>query len=196
MICISATQATVLTSPPYNWHAKSVSFVNSGQIIVALIAVPLLGYGSDYLIKLRARRNNGIHEPENRLILLIIPLAVGIVALLLYGFTAQYPSRIGWGALIFAVPADFFSFMGCNITTITYLLDSYPTQAAPLLILITAIRGFVGFGVSYDIVGFVNKAGYDGAFGTFAGLNFIFAILGIALFFYGKRLRQATARFV
>ncbi|KAI1869941.1 uncharacterized protein JN550_005531 [Neoarthrinium moseri] len=197
MISISATQATVLLAPPYSWSSSSISYVNAGQIVVGIIAIPLLGYGSDFMIKWRARRNGGIHEPESRLIPLVIPLSMGIIALLVYGAAAQYSGKIHWGALIFAVPADFFSFVGINIATITYLLDSFPTaENGPILILITAVRGFVGFGFSYSVTQFVSTAGYLGCFGTYAGLNLFLGVLGVIIFLTGKSLRDFQARFL
>lgn len=50
-----------------------------------IAALPLLGIGSDRLIKWRAQRNGGIHEPEARIIPLIFPIVVGIVSMVLYG---------------------------------------------------------------------------------------------------------------
>lgn len=64
---IATTYRTILTSAPYDWLDSSISYVNFGQIIVALIALPLLGTDSDTLIKWFARRNGGIHEPETSL---------------------------------------------------------------------------------------------------------------------------------
>ncbi|KAH8894544.1 MFS general substrate transporter [Thozetella sp. PMI_491] len=196
MISISATQASVVIAPPYSWSANAVSFLNAGQIIVAFIAVPLLGYGSDAIIKMRAKRNGGIHEPESRLLPLIIPLVFGIIALIVYGCAGSFPRKVHWIAVVLAVPTDFFSFVGCNIVAITYLLDSFPNFAAPILILITAVRGFVGFGFSYIVTDFVARAGYIGCFGTYAGINFALGIVGAVIFFTGKRLRAFTAKYI
>ena len=67
-IAMGTTYGTVLHAPPYNFPDSSVSYINAGQIVMALIALPLLGNGSDAVIKWRARRNGGVHEPENRLL--------------------------------------------------------------------------------------------------------------------------------
>ena len=46
-IAIGTTYGRVLTSPPYNWSDKTVSYINVGQIVVSVIALPMLGNGSD-----------------------------------------------------------------------------------------------------------------------------------------------------
>ena len=79
-IAIATTYGNILTAAPYNWPQKYASYVNTSQIVVALLALPLLGNGSDYLIKWRARRNGGVHEPEARLLLLWIPIVIAVIS--------------------------------------------------------------------------------------------------------------------
>jgi hypothetical protein len=53
-IAIGTTYGNIVTAPPYNWKQDKASYVNIGQIVVAIIALPLLGSGSDRLVKWRA----------------------------------------------------------------------------------------------------------------------------------------------
>lgn len=193
-IAIGTTYSNIVAAPPYSWPDASASYVNAGQIVVAFIALPLLGNGSDYIIKWRAKRNGGIHEPENRLLLLWIPLVVGIISSVLYGQAGSHPYKYHWFAIVFANAGYYFAFVGANIAAITYLLDAYPARAGPSLVVITAFRGFVSFGVSYGVAAFIEDAGYDGAFGAYAALTAFFGLLAIPIFMYGKRIRKFTGR--
>ena len=96
------TYAAIVTAPPYNWPNKTASYVNTGQIVVALIALPLLGNGSDFVIKWKARRNGGVHEPETRLLLLWLPVLVGIISAVIYGQAGSHPEKYHWFAIVFA----------------------------------------------------------------------------------------------
>lgn len=89
----------------------------------------------------------------------------------------------------------YFTFVGANIVAITYLLDSYPQRAGPLLVIICAVRGIMSFGVSYGITPFIEQNGYDGAFGVFGGLTGAFGVLGIFVFIFGKKIRKITGRY-
>ncbi|KAF2215305.1 hypothetical protein CERZMDRAFT_105090 [Cercospora zeae-maydis SCOH1-5] len=193
-IALGTTYGKVMTSPPYNWPDRSASYITPGQIITALVALPLLGYGSDRVLQWRARRNGGVHEPENRLLLLWIPILIGVIASVIYGQAAQHPEHYHWFAIAWAYAAYYFAFIGSNIAGITYLLDSYPARAAPVLVVITAMRGFVSFGTSYGVAKFIDNDGYDGSFGAYAGLTAGLGLLGIPVFIYGKRIRQFTGR--
>lgn len=191
-IAIGTTYAQVVEAPPYNWAHSSASYVNASQIVVALVALPLLGNGSDYVFKWRARRNNGVHEPEARLLLLWIPTVIAVISSVLYGLAAANPERYHWFAIVFSYGGYYFGFVGANIAGITYLLDSYPARSGPVLVVITALRGFVSFGTSYGVAKFIETAGYDGSFGAYAGLTAFLGLLGIPVYFFGKDIRRFT----
>ena len=103
-IAVGTTYGNIVTAAPYNWADSSASYVNAGQIAVAFIALPLLGHGSDFVIKWRARRNGGVHEPENRLLLLWIPILIGIIADVIYGQAGAHPgcglARVSWSSTV------------------------------------------------------------------------------------------------
>ncbi|KAK4905829.1 hypothetical protein LTR49_024920 [Elasticomyces elasticus] len=170
------------------------SYVNTGQTVTALVALPVFGNGSDWLIRRQARRNGGVHGSENRRLPLGIPIIVGVIASVIYGQAAAHPDQHHWFAIVRAYAAYYFAFVGSNIVGITYLLDSYPTRAAPVLVVICAFRGFVSFGTSYGVTRFIETAGYDGSFGAYAGMTAFFGLLGSPVFLYGKRIRVYTGR--
>lgn len=84
-IAVGTTYSTILSAPPYNFPNDSVSYITIGSAIVMIGALPLLGMGSDRLIKWRSQRNEGIHEPEARILPLIFPIIVGVISLVVYG---------------------------------------------------------------------------------------------------------------
>lgn len=163
--------------------------------MTALLALPLLGQGSDWLIKRMAKRNGGLHEPEVRLIPLIIPIIVGTFTAILYGQGAAHPEKYHWFIYVWAVAAYYFAFVGANIAAITYLLDSYPARAGPLLVIVCAFRGILSFGTSYGTAPFIASHGYDGAFGTFGALTGAMGLLGVPIYIYGKKIRHVTGRY-
>ncbi|KAL5361522.1 major facilitator superfamily domain-containing protein [Aspergillus floccosus] len=194
-IVIGTTYSGIVTSAPYNWPEKSASYVNCGQIVTALIALPLLGNGSDWLVKRMARKNNGFHEPEVRIIPLAFPIVIGVITAVLYGQGAAHPEQYHWFTYVWGVAAYYFCFVGANIVAITYLLDSYPSRAGPLLIIICAFRGIISFGTSYGTAPFIESHGYDGAFAVFAALTGALGLIGVPVYFFGKKIRQFTGRF-
>lgn len=194
-VAMSATYAGVLVSD-YHWKANKISLAQAGLLLVPFAAVPALGYASDRLIKRMAMRRNGIHEPETRLIPLVVPICIGVISSVLYGLGAERSHQYHWMIIICALPGFFFCFLGIHIATITYLLDAYPTRIAPMLILITAMRGFVAYAVSANIAAFVTNCGYLVAFGTFAGVTAALGLMAIPIYIYGKTIRRVTSKYV
>ncbi|KAM5354630.1 hypothetical protein ACJ41O_001277 [Fusarium nematophilum] len=194
-IAIGTTYGHIVTSPPYNWPQTSASYVNAGQIVTSLVALPFFGFGSDKLITWFAKKRDGIHEPEIRILPLVLPVIIGVFTAVLYGLGAANPTEYHWFVYVWAVAAYYFTFVGANIVAITYLLDSYPQRAGPLLVIICAFRGIISFGVSYGISPFIERNGYDGAFAAFAGLTAAFGVLGIPIFIWGKWIRKVTGRY-
>ncbi|EXF85175.1 major facilitator superfamily transporter [Colletotrichum fioriniae PJ7] len=193
-IALGTTYGEILQKAPYNWKSSVVSFAMTGQIVVAFLALPLLGRGSDWVIKFFARRNGGVHKAEYRLIPLIIPVIVGTLAAVIYGQAAQHPDRYQWFAIVFALNAYYFGFVGANQVGITYALDAYPTRSGPVLVIICAMRGVISFGTSYGVTPFIASMGYDGAFGIYGALTAGVGAAGIFVFIWGTQIREMVSK--
>ncbi|KAF5666591.1 HOL1 [Fusarium circinatum] len=180
--------------PPYNFNGKLLGYVQLVQIIDCLLAVPLLGYGSDIICKFMSRRNKGVFEPEYRLLVLIIPAACAIISAIVYGHAAASPNDYHWIAIVAPYHLGFFSFLGANLIGITFVMDSYPNKSGPLLLVVCAGRGFVSFGLSYATVPSIQSLGYDGAMNILAIICGVLSALGIVMYFIGKRVREWARR--
>ncbi len=58
----SSTFAPVLLGPPYLFKFEFLGFVQLAIIVANFIALPLIGYGSDWIIKLMSRMNKGVYQ--------------------------------------------------------------------------------------------------------------------------------------
>lgn len=65
-----------------------------------------------------------------------------------------------------------------------------------ILVLFCSLRGFIGFGISFGTIAFVEKSGYQGAFNICAGIIGALAILGFPIYFFGKRIRMWSNKWV
>lgn len=185
--------ANILLAPPNNFAFTSLGFVQGGQIIMAIVMVPVLGYGSDLLVKMLARRNGGVAEPEHRLIPIILPTAIVIISCVFFGLGGSHPEKWSAWSVIISFNAEFFGFIGIVLIGFTYALDSYAERAAPLLVLICTVRGLVSFGISYGVTGFIEGKGYEGALNICAIVVGVLAAFGFPVYFFGKKIRAATA---
>ncbi|KAM0239472.1 hypothetical protein ACHAP5_008328 [Fusarium lateritium] len=175
----ASTFAVILVQPPYSFSPELLGYVQLVQIVDCLIAVPILGYGSD---------------PEYRLIVLVIPAAAAIISAVFYGRAAASPNDYHWMAIVAPYHLGFFAFLGANLVGITFVMDSFPNKSGPLLLVVCAGRGFVSFGLSYATVPSIESLGYDGAMNILAIICGVLSGFGIVVYFIGKRVREWARR--
>ncbi|KAL3445279.1 MFS general substrate transporter [Aspergillus insuetus] len=186
----SSTFSTLLIAPPYSFPFTSLGYVQAGQIIVCFIFLPLLGYGSDLVIHFMSQRNHGKYKPEYRFLVLAVPSICGVVSAILYGQAGSFPSRWHWSAIVVPYHGVFFGFLGANIVSITYSIDSFPLRSAALLVVICAGRGLVGFGLSYSVLPSIKAIGYHGSMNVQAILCAVIATIVVPMYFVGPRIRK------
>lgn len=190
----ASTFAGILMSPPYLFAFEALGYVQAGQIACCLVFLPLLGYGSDLVIKFFSRRNAGLYKPEYRLPVIAIPAIVGIICGILYGQAAANPEKWSAAAIVVGYNASFFAFLGANIVGITYAVDSFPQRAAPFLVVVCAGRGFISFGLSYATLPAVKTLGYDKTMIVEVVICAVLALIAVPIFFVGPRIRRFAQR--
>ncbi|TDZ46053.1 putative MFS-type transporter [Colletotrichum trifolii] len=192
-VSVQMTYAELLVKPPYNWANTSVSLIQLGQVVIALLCVPLIGWLSDYVIRRSARRNNGVHEPEQRLIAWIFPMITALVLTVLYGYVLRNPENFHWMSIVAVVDGYLIVLMGVNTVGTAYLIDSHPNFAGAILVALPVTRGLVGFGLSKHTTEYIANLGPLKTFGVYASVSAGFCVLGVLLFFTGKRVRRMCA---
>jgi hypothetical protein len=58
-----------------------------------------------------------------------------------------------------------------------------------LLVMVTALRNIVSFGMSFGVYKFIDDQGFSGTFGIFGGVTALFGLGLIPVWVYGKRMR-------
>jgi hypothetical protein len=84
LLTVVNTAASVFQSPPYNMSPGIQSLIFVSMIIGGALGAIYGGVGTDLYAKYCSRKNNGVYEPENRLVLLIGPLLIGPAGLLMF----------------------------------------------------------------------------------------------------------------
>jgi len=72
------------------------------------------------------------------------------------------------------------------------VLDAYLPVGYEAILLVNALKQIFAFGFSYGVVPWVTLDGYPGAFGAMAGIQGGLMLLGLPLWYFGKRIRHAS----
>ena len=119
-------------SATYNFSALQAGLVYLSPFIGGVLGTAVAGKVSDIVVRFMARRNNGIYEPEFRLVMAGPILLSTTIGLMGFGWSAQERDN-------FMVPTVMFGIIsfGCSLgstTSITFAVDSYRQYAGEALV--------------------------------------------------------------
>ncbi|ORY66086.1 major facilitator superfamily domain-containing protein [Pseudomassariella vexata] len=196
-VAINILNPFVLQAPPYSWSPMINSLINIAGFIGNLSGAYAGGWLVDVYTDWRARRNQGVFEPESRLWLLVLPTLITGAGCLVFGYGVQ--RTLHWSSLFFGYGMVSFALTAVPTITMTYVSDCLLPVNADALMLVNGLKNIVAFGFLYGIIPWVDTTGYIICFGTQAGIFVgIVAIGAVWLIMFGTRMRhvQATWRII
>lgn len=182
----SVSLAQIFSKPPYNFQPGSIGLMVLSAFVGAVLGNAVSGGMADWLVKALSRRNNGVYEPEFRLLLGFPSLLLGIAGF--WGFGLSIDAQNHW-----MVPVFFFglaTFAGAMLSLIsnTYLLDCHRKYAQDSYAAVTLIKGLMAFALTFAINPWVAKNGVKQVFFIIGLIHASAAVWGLVLYVYGKRV--------
>ncbi|KAJ5937579.1 hypothetical protein N7454_003921, partial [Penicillium verhagenii] len=184
---ISLTYDTVLES--YGWSANSIGLINLGGVFGGFGGMLYAGVFGDWFILRMAKRSGGVHIPEHRLILLILPGILAVISLLLYGFTSE--NNATWGGPYMGWTLFQISFVSVLILSTSFAADAWEKNPGPALVAVVGTKNIIAFGVSYGLTPLVTKYSYPAAMGILAAVTGAIFLLGIPVYFFNPAVSGA-----
>jgi hypothetical protein len=149
-LAFAVTTSQIFSGPPYNFTVTQVGAINMSAFTGSLIGTFLSQWLSDYLAQLLARRNNGIYEPEFRLIIMIPYVVLALCGLVAFGasvtFQEPWPVPVILGFGMFALGTQ----LGAT-GVVTYINDCYRNKAPEALAGPVALKNIFTFGLTFYI---------------------------------------------
>lgn len=124
LLLINLLQSQALAAPPYNFSSQSVGFTNFSMLLGNMVAMAVAGPWSDWVAMRATRKNNGVREPEMRLMALLPFVGMYVLGMTISGVGWQY----GWPWEAVVILA--FSLIGCACTAIMALTITVSTSCA------------------------------------------------------------------
>ena len=179
--------AQIFSLPPYNLTASGVGYLSMGPFVGGVLGTLIFGSICDPAIKWCARKNNGIYEPEYRL----LPMLAGLLAGAgLFGFghlcqhhESMYATATMHGLVLFGIIA-------IVIATSGYALDAYREMGSEIFVAGIVFKNFLFYGFSYFVNEWTATAGPQTVFFTFGGVALALAISTPVVFIFGKKYRS------
>ncbi|KPI44170.1 Protein HOL1 [Cyphellophora attinorum] len=194
LIVLSESVAHVYANKEtYGFTPLQCGLVYLSPFIGGVLGTAIAGKGSDFIVRAMARRNDGIYEPEFRL---VMALPIGLATCIgLMGF--------GWSAQVgdpWIVPTIFFGIIsfGCSLgatTAITFCVDSYRQYAGEALVTLNFSKNiFHGLAFSLFFPAWLEARGTREVFVILGIIELLCVSTAIPMYIYGKRARMWTVR--
>jgi len=190
-VVVAFVLAQLFAAPPYLLTPTAIGYLSFGPFIGGVLGTIILGTLSDPLIRWCSRRNNGIYEPEYRLIPAMFGLLSG-VALVSWGVlvsdgASPYATATLHGLLLFGV-------MFTCIGTATYALDAFRSMTAEIFIASMLAKNMIIYGFSYFVNTWTATAGVKHCFYVWGGIAFALGATVPIMYIFGKKYRSYWAR--
>ncbi|KAL9080642.1 MAG: hypothetical protein Q9157_000618 [Trypethelium eluteriae] len=200
IVTISAIGPQLVAGPPYLW-GQNAGAIDSGGIIGTVLGAIYAYFVTDWSIKRQAARDargggRGYAEPESRLLTMIPSLFVATTGLWVFGFSAQYPGGKNWVGLQFGLGMLAFGLMQVPSVGFNYIIEAYNAVSGDCFVMITTLRAIISFAWTFFVSSWIQDRGPAEPFGIFGMLLGIFSLLTVPMWYYGKRTRIATAKWL
>ncbi|KAL2826890.1 major facilitator superfamily domain-containing protein [Aspergillus cavernicola] len=196
IVTLSTVGPSIVAYPPYSW-GQNAGLINVGGVIGAFLgAAATAGLADRVIVTKKTLKDGEFMEPEVRLPVALPGLILATTGLWTFGFCAEDGSSKMWIGMQFGIGMLSFGLMQAPSVGFNYIIDSYWSQAADCFVAITCMRAIVSFAWTFFVGHWVEEAGQAVPFGVFGGMMGVFTLLLFPVWFWGKRMRIATAKWV
>jgi hypothetical protein len=182
----------VLRAAPYKLTPSQLGLTKLPHTLSSFIFHPLSGFAADWVVKFMARRNDGIFEPEFRLVLMLIAVPISTVAFVGFGVAIEQKAKLVWIILWGTLQSVASPF--ATQAALTYVIDCHPQEINQAFVTINFTKSVVILLATSKVAGWYERVGPRTVFNTCAILNVAISSLTIPAYIYGKRFRSMVAR--
>ncbi|KAK0621733.1 major facilitator superfamily domain-containing protein [Bombardia bombarda] len=193
-VFIGVIMAQFFLSTPLWWDEVKTGYAYTAAFIGALIGFIIAGLLADWSAKYMTRRNNGIYEPEFRILLVIPQMVLGCAGLYGWGITVDGLLHSQYS---YPVPLTFFALVVAGmvigaVASSLYIVDAYRDLAVEGFTCMIIFKNMFSFALTFKAFEWLveNKTRATPLFNALGSVQLVVCLLSIPLYIYGKRLRS------
>ena len=180
-VFIGVVLAAIFLGPPLWFDEVKTGYMYTGPFLGAVLGFVVAGLLSDWSTKLMIRKNNGVYEPEFRIVLVIAQLIVGCAGLYGFGEAATNVQPNGW-----FLPDFFFTLqvMGMVIGAVAsalYIVDAHREIAVEAFTCLLIFKNIFSFGLTWSAYDWLVQAGVLNVFLAISSVQIVICLLSIPM---------------
>lgn len=185
---IAETINTIFGQAPYHFKSTSIGLLYIATFIGGVLGSVVAGKGSDIIVRVMCRHNNGVYEPEFRLVMIIPVMITSAIGLMGFGWSTFEED-------LWIVPAVFLAILGfgtslASTVSITYTVDCYRKVAPEALVTLNICKNVLGLVFSIFVPFFYDSSGAKTSYVVYGCIEIGLCLFVIPLYRYGKVVRN------
>ena len=124
-VLIGVVLAAIFLGPPLWFDEVKTGYMYAGPFIGAVLGFILSGLMTDFLTRYMIRKNNGVYEPEFRILLVIPQLVIGGIGLFGFGWAAANVQPDGWFLPDFFFALEVMGMVIGAVASALYIVDAH-----------------------------------------------------------------------
>lgn len=188
-VMVGVILSLIFLTPPLFFNEEQCGKMYTAAFIGAMLGLFLSGIYTEVVTRFMIRRNNGVYEPEFRILLALPTLIFTGIGLYGFGFTAANVPKYGW-----LIPDVFLGFiiismvMGA-VASAQYLLDAHRNIDVEVFTSLIIFKNIFSFVLAHFAYGWIFKSGIKHMFTIFASIEVVICCLSIPMYVFGKKNR-------
>lgn len=188
---ITVSEAEFFMAPPYNFSSDSLGLLDLAMVIGAITGGTYAACSDMFQLYL-TRKNDGIFEPEFRLLMLPIPIFLNAVGIFMYGLGPYYGVHWIVGAIGIVLITNGLS--AITSLSLNYVLDCYPNQAAQTMTSVLFVRNLMGMVFTFVFQYWLDGVGVIGTTSMLAAFCIVINGSFVIIYIWGKKFRIYTSK--
>ncbi|KAF8863362.1 MFS general substrate transporter [Acephala macrosclerotiorum] len=188
-VFIGIILAAIFLGPPLFWDEVNTGYAYTGAFIGAIIGFLIAGILADWSARYMTRKNNGIYEPEFRIILVIPQLIFGCAGLYLFGVTSATLTHYSWVLPVFAFGLEVGGMVIGAVASSLYIVDAHRDLAIEAFTCMLIFKNFFCFGLTWSAYEWLVHGGVFKTFMWISSIQVVVCLLSIPMYVFGKRNR-------
>ncbi|PIA90915.1 Protein HOL1 [Cercospora beticola] len=193
-VLIGIVLAAIMLGAPLWFNEVETGYMYAGAFIGALIGFGISGlFGDGFMIWL-TKKNNGIYEPEFRMLLVIPQLVIGCAGLYGFGITGNNTWKYGWFWPDFFFGMEVAGMVIGATASALYIVDAHRDLAIEGFTCLLVFKNIFSFGLTFSGYDWLVEAGIKPTFMWVSSVEVVVCLLTVPMYIFGKRWRSFAAR--
>ncbi|KAL2267422.1 hypothetical protein VTJ83DRAFT_4699 [Remersonia thermophila] len=193
-VFIGVILAQFFLGSPLWWGEVNTGYAYTSAFIGAILGFVIAGVMADWTARLMTKWNNGVYEPEFRILLVIPQMIIGCAGLYGWGMTVDGLLERRYH---YAVPLTFFALEVAGmvigaVASSLYIVDAYRDLAIEGFTCMIIFKNIFSFALTLKAFDWLITTGTMATplFNILASIQLGVCLLSIPMYIFGKRLRS------